>query len=95
MGCLLAILALITPRFVLVIMWLFTDYLARAYDSFIWPLIGFFILPTTTLAYAVAQNRYGGVKGVGLVLVVLGVLIDLGAIGGGGRGAGKRWARDR
>jgi hypothetical protein len=28
-------------------------------------------------------------------LVILGVLIDLGAIGGGGRGVGKRWARDR
>jgi hypothetical protein len=35
------------------------------------------------------------VKGVGLVLVILGVLVDLGAIGGGGRGAGKRWPRER
>jgi hypothetical protein len=34
------------------------------------------------------------VRGVGLVLVILGVLLDLGAIGGGGRGVGKRWARE-
>jgi hypothetical protein len=84
-GCLLAILALITPRFVLVIMWLFTDYLARAYDSFIWPLIGFFILPATTITYAIAENEFDGLRGFGLLLVVLGVLVDIGLIGGGAR----------
>ena len=85
MGCLLAILALITPRFVLVIMWLFTDYLARAYDSFIWPLIGFFILPATTITYAIAENGLDGLRGLGLLLVGLGDRVDLGVIGGGGR----------
>lgn len=85
MGCLLTILALITPRFVLVVMWLFTDYLARAYDSFIWPLLGFFFLPATTITYAIAVNEFDGVRGVGLLLVVLGVLVDVGVIGGGAR----------
>jgi hypothetical protein len=82
---LLGILALITPRFVLVIMWLFTDYLARTYDSFVWPLLGFFFLPATTITYAIAQNKFDGVRGVGLLLVVLGVLVDIGVIGGGAR----------
>lgn len=94
MGCLLALLVLAIPRTVMVLLWLFTDYLAMAYGTWVWPLIGFFFLPTTTLAYAVAQNRYDGVRGIGLVLVVLGVLIDLGALGGG-RGVGKRWSQDR
>ncbi len=85
MGCLLGILALITPRFVLVIMWLFTDYLARTYDSFVWPLLGFFFLPATTITYAIAQNKFDGVRGVGHLLVVLGVLVDIGVIGGGAR----------
>lgn len=85
MGCLLAILALITPRFVLVIMWLFTDYLARAYDSFIWPFLGFFFLPATTITYAIAVNEFDGVRGWGLVLVILGVLVDVGLLGGGAR----------
>jgi hypothetical protein len=84
-GCLLAILALITPRFVLVIMWLFTDYLARAYDSFIWPFLGFFFLPATTITYAIAVNEFDGVRGWGLVLVILGVLVDVGLLGGGAR----------
>ena len=95
MGCLIVLFVLALPRTIMVVLWLFSDYLSTAFGTWVWPLIGFFIHPTTTLAYAVAQNRYGGVKGVGLVLVILGVLIDLGAIGGSGRGAGKRWARDR
>ena len=64
----------------MVVLWLFSGYLSTAFGTWVWPLIGFFVLPTTTLAYAVAQNRYGGVRGVGLVLVILGVLVDLGAL---------------
>ena len=90
MGCLIVAVVLFLPRTIMVVLWLFTSYLSTAFGTWVWPLIGFFVLPTTTLAYAVAQNRYGGVRGIGLVLVILGVLLDLGALGGG-RGAGKRW----
>ena len=95
MGCLIVLLVLLLPRTVMVVLWLFSSYLSTAFGTWVWPLIGFFVLPTTTLAYAVAQNRYGGVRGVGLVLVILGVLVDLGSLGGGGRGAGRRWSQDR
>jgi hypothetical protein len=94
-GCLILLFVLLLPRTIMVVLWLFSSYLSTAFGTWVWPLIGFFVLPTTTLAYAVAQNRYGGVRGVGLVLVILGVLVDLGALGGGGRGAGKRLAGDR
>ena len=94
MGCLIGLVILFLPRTVMVVLWLFTDYLSTAFGTWVWPLLGFFFLPTTTLAYAVAENRYDGVRGIGLVLVILGVLLDLGALGGGGRGLGKRWARD-
>jgi hypothetical protein len=93
-GCLIALVILFLPRTVMVVLWLFTDYLSTAFGTWVWPLLGFFFLPTTTLAYAVAENRYGGVRGIGLVLLILGVLLDLGALGGGGRGLGKRWASD-
>jgi hypothetical protein len=88
MGCLLAIIGLITPRLVLVVLWLFTNYLSRAYETFLWPTLGFFFLPTTTITYAVAHNDFDGLRGVGLVLVILGVLIDLGIVGGGARRRG-------
>lgn len=85
MGCLIALLGLITPRVVMVVLWLFTNYLSRAFETFIWPLLGFFFLPTTTLAYAVAQNSFNGLRGIGLVIFVLGILIDFGLLGGGAR----------
>jgi hypothetical protein len=92
MGCLLGVLALVTPRFVLVVLWAFSDYLTSAFGSFLWPLLGFLFLPTTTLAYAVARNEFGGVRGIGVVLVALGALLDLGVIGGGARGRRRRRA---
>ena len=89
MGCLGFILGLATPRLVMVILWIFTDYLGRAYDGIIVPLLGFFFLPTTTLTYAIAENETHGVRGWGLALVIVGVLLDLG-IWGNGRGIFNR-----
>ena len=85
MCCLLVALAFFGPRFTLFLLWLFTDYLSRAFDTFLWPLLGFLILPWTTLAYAFAQNQLGGVHDLGLVLVVVGVIADIGVFGGGTR----------
>ncbi|HEX5627396.1 MAG TPA: hypothetical protein VFY08_05185 [Actinomycetota bacterium] len=94
MGCLFAIVALITPRFILIILWLFTNYLNTAFSSGWWGLLGFLFLPTTTIAYAIAQNEFttvrGGVEATGIILIVLGIVIDLGLIGGSGRGVARR-----
>jgi hypothetical protein len=54
MGCLVAILAGFFPRFALVVVWIATDKVDRAFDSFILPLLGLFFLPLTTLVYALA-----------------------------------------
>jgi hypothetical protein len=94
MGCLVLLLAVAVPRFVMVVLWIFSDYLSRAYGTWIWPLIGFFVLPTTTLAYAIAQNSFAGSRGTGAVLVAIGLFVDLGLVGGG-RGFAKRFRRDR
>jgi hypothetical protein len=68
----------------LVLVWLFSTYLSEAYETWVWPLLGFFFLPLTTLAYAWAWHYgNGSVSGVGLVVVVLAVLIDLGCHGSG------------
>jgi hypothetical protein len=93
MGCLIVILSLITPRFVVVVLWLFTSYLETAYGSWFWPTLGFFVAPTTTLAYAVARNDLstagGGITAAGTVVIVVGVAIDIGLIGGNARR--RRW----
>jgi hypothetical protein len=93
MGCLIVILSLVTPRFVVVVLWLFTNYLATAYGSWFWPTLGFFVAPTTTLAYAVARNdlstAHGGITAAGTIVIVLGVAIDIGLLGGNARR--RRW----
>lgn len=85
MCCLLVLLAFFTPRIVLFILWLFTSYLSRAFDGWVLPTLGFFFLPATTLAYAIAQNELGGLSGLGLVVVIIGIAVDIGLLGGGAR----------
>jgi len=81
--CVLILLAFFTPRIVLFILWLFTSYLSRAYDGFVLPFLGFLFLPATTLAYAIAQNELGGLNGLGLIVVLIGLAVDIGLLGGG------------
>jgi cysteine sulfinate desulfinase/cysteine desulfurase-like protein len=71
-----------SPRIILFGMWLFTDYVSSAYETWIWPLLGFFLLPTTTIAYSIAANEFGGFEGWGAVIVVAGVVIDMMIYGG-------------
>jgi hypothetical protein len=93
-GCLVAVFALITPRFILFILWLFTDYLNTAISNGWLGLLGFLFLPTTTIAYAIAKNEFttitGGIEAAGILIIVLGVVLDVGLLGGSGRGVGKR-----
>jgi hypothetical protein len=81
MGCLLVLLALISPRLVLVVLWLFSDVLSRAFDSWVIPLLGFFLLPWTTLAYVAFWDWGTGrqVTGFEWFFVVLAFVIDLGS----------------
>ncbi len=85
LGC----FALIAPRGVIVLVWLFSDYLGRAYETVLWPLLGFFFMPVTTLAYAWGINTNATITGIYLVVVVVAVLMDLGMVGGGAR-SGRR-----
>lgn len=90
MRCLLALTGWFFPRIVIVALVIFGDYIGRAYDATIWPLLGFFFMPFTTLAYAIAHNEGGGLQGWWIALVVFAILADLGFIGGGSSSASKR-----
>lgn len=92
MPCFVGCLALFMPRLALALVWLFTHYLGEAYQTWIWPLLGFIFMPLTTLAYAWAMHYgEGSVSGLGLVVVVLAVLVDLGLLGGS-RSSWRRYA---
>ncbi|HXV63741.1 MAG TPA: hypothetical protein VEK15_23780 [Vicinamibacteria bacterium] len=91
MGCFVGCLALLFPRIALVAVFLMSNYLGRAYETVLWPVLGFFFMPLTTLAYAWAVNTNGTVTGVYLVVVVVAVLMDLGTTGKGASEGRKRW----
>src|SRR5205823_5726903 len=86
-GCLLALLALVSPRLVLFILWIFSNVLSRAFDSWIVPLLGFFLLPWTTLTYAAFWDWGSGhhVTGFEWFFVILAFMIDLSSYAGGRR----------
>lgn len=80
--CLLTVMAFF-PRIALILMWL-GGYGARAFDTVLWPVLGFLLMPFTTCAYAIAQNETGGVRGWTLLLLVVAIVLDLANLGGGG-----------
>ncbi len=84
MPCLIGLIALAMPRLALVPVFLFSDFLGRAYHTALWPIVGFLFLPLTTLAYAAAINWKGSVSGGYFFMVLVAALIDLGIVGGGG-----------
>jgi hypothetical protein len=85
-GCLVVLFALISPRLALFFLWLFSDLLSRTFDSWFVPLLGFFLLPWTTLAYAVMWSASSNqVSGFEWFLVILAFLVDLGSYASRGR----------
>ncbi len=80
------VLAFFSPRLALVAMALLSDVLSRSMDGILLPLIGFFLVPWTTLTYAFMWN-YGTNEVAGFEWVVVGfaLLADLGVVGGASR----------
>ncbi len=83
MPCLLVLLVLVFPRVVLVLMWLFSNMLDRAYHGLVIPLIGFIFLPITTIVYAWLVASGLPIQGFNLVLIIIAVILDVGSHAGG------------
>jgi len=81
-GCLFLLIAALSPRLAVILMWIFTPWVDRAFGPVIWPLLGVVFLPITTLIYVILWNTNGrGVNGWEWILVVLGVFADLASYG--------------
>lgn len=76
--CLLATVGAFVPRLVLVFLWIFTEFVDRAFDSWVAPLVGLVLLPYTTLGYVAVYSTTEGVSGFGWFIVILAFLVDLG-----------------
>jgi hypothetical protein len=82
MPCILALIALAFPRVVFAVLWLFTNFF-RAIPSMIVLILGFLILPLTTIVYAYFANTGHPTDAVFLIVIIVAALFDLGLIGHG------------
>jgi hypothetical protein len=89
MCCLFTTLVMAGPRAAIVIWWLLQPVRwSAAFDTFIWPMLGFLFFPFTTLMYVLVSP--GGIDGFDPVWLVLAVVLDVlswtgGAYGNRGR----------
>ncbi len=91
MGCLVALIALLVPRVLMAFLFLLTDAFARAFETRVWPILGFVFMPYTTLAYlgAMLFNNHA-LAGGWLALFIAAVIVDAGHWGGGGYSCRRR-----
>jgi hypothetical protein len=92
-GCLFALFAGFFPRVALVIVWVATDLVDRAFDTFIIPLLGLIFLPFTTLIYAVAWAPGVHLGNGRWIWVAVAFVIELFGYRGTARSNRERFAR--
>lgn len=94
MGCILIVIAVVVPRVMMFIAFLLTDWFGRAFETRLWPLLGFVFLPYTTLAYIAAMlNNNHALTGGWLVLFIAAIVVDVMHCGGGGQTYRKKSRR--
>lgn len=83
MPLILLLIGFFFPRLIVVLLYLFTDWWSNAFDSILWPILGFLFMPLTVLWYGISETYFpGSIQTVGLVIAAL---LDLGIIGKGAR----------
>lgn len=90
MACLVLILFVAFPRIALILIFLLSNYLQRAYHGLLLPILGFIFLPLTTLVYAWLVNSRLPIAGLNLLILIIAVVIDVGSLGGGAYK--RRWS---
>lgn len=83
LGCLVILGAVLIPRLLLFIYWITGSFSkADAWDTWWWPLLGFFFMPATTLVFGLC-HVYGGGDFTfwWIVGMVIAVVYDLGSHG--------------
>jgi hypothetical protein len=92
-GCLLAIVAGFFPRIALIVVWIATDLVDRAYSTWVIPLLGLFFLPFTTLVYALVWTPVVHVGNGRWIWVAIAFAIEIMGYLGTGRTNRERLAR--
>jgi hypothetical protein len=78
MPCFLALIALMAPRLVIALLWFFSSWFTGIFPSVLWPILGFFFLPTTLLWYSAVQHWFAGTWSFWPVVgIVIALMIDV------------------
>ena len=91
MPLLLALLALLTPRIMILVLWLFSNWFDGMFTSSVWAIVGFVFLPTTLLWFTAVQHWFGGVWSLWpIVGLVIALAIDVSPVRERRRFVGRR-----
>lgn len=83
MCCLIATLFMLGPRAAILVWWLLQPLRwEAAFDTFLWPFVGFLVAPWTTLMYVAVAP--GGITGFDIIWLGIAVGMDLFTWFGGG-----------
>jgi hypothetical protein len=84
--CLFVVLALLTPRLVVALLWFLSRWFDGMFTTLLWPILGFIFLPTTLLWYSAVQHWFAGQWSLWPVVgLVVALLVDLSPAKGGRR----------
>jgi hypothetical protein len=82
MGCIFAVFTFLFPRLGFLLVWIARPNLVdAAFDSFLVPFFGVFLLPFTTLMYVILY-RGSGLSGTDWVWIAIAVVLDVAQLGG-------------
>jgi hypothetical protein len=88
MPCIIALLALLAPRLLIVALWFLTTWFQGMFATLLWPILGFLFLPTTLLWYSAVQRWFAGEWTLWPVVgLVIALMIDVSPAGGRRRAA--------
>lgn len=91
MACIVALVALIFPRILIIILWFFTNWFDGVFNNILIPILGLIFLPITTLWYSVVICSFNGEwDAVSIAGMVVAVALDLGTSGGSWRSRRRR-----
>jgi hypothetical protein len=78
MPCLLALIALIAPRFVVAVIWFTSNWFSSVFPSALWGILGFLFLPTALLWYTAVFHWWDGVwEPWRIVVLILAIATDV------------------
>jgi len=77
-GCLLLVLVIISPRLAMLLIWLVSDWVDRAFNGWLIPLLGVIFLPWTTVLYIVGFVISGDSAAPwGILGIFIGLFLDI------------------